>query len=348
VPKEPAKNRDDHGRRGPSAFGKLAEAHHVHTSLATGDRCPECDRGRLYKYRPDEFTTISGQSPLVATRHIVDALQCNLCKSVFKAPVPEILEDDGLRNRHLYSYSAVAIVATYRFFAGLPMHRQDRLQRMLGVAVPDASIWDMCERLADVLRPIWRVLHEIAKDALVFFGDDTNATILDTRAKVRKNRKSGANELRTGCHTTCVIAVTRDEHAVTLFVTGIHHTGEVMDLVLAERDLALEPPIFMGDCIASNTVTKTAVLYAGCNSHAVRRFKALADRYPEASGYVLERYKKIYENDEHCRVDKLIGEARRDYHRDHSRPLLREICEHGAAPSRAQQRSRRGVPVRDR
>lgn len=328
--KNEAKNRHPHGRRGPGAFGKLLEAHHTHTTMSIGDRCPQCDRGRIYKYRPDEFTTISGQSPLVATRHIVDALQCNLCKSVFKAPLPEILEEDGIYQRKLYSYSAVAIVATYRFFAGVPMHRQERLQRALGVAIPDASIWDMCERLAEVLRPIWRLLHRIATEAILFFGDDTGATILDERAKVRKNRKTGANEIRTGCHTTCIIAVAGDDHAISLFVTGIHHTGEVMDLVLAARDASLAPPIFMGDCIASNTVTKTAVLYAGCNSHAVRRFKALAERYPEEASYVLERYKKIYDNDEHCRDQGLIGEARRDYHREHSRPLLREICEYGA------------------
>src|SRR5262249_3601847 len=91
----------------------------------------------------------------------------------FQGPLPEDLEHDGIPERPLYSFSAVAMVATYRFFAGLPMHRQDRLQRALGVEVPDASIWDMCERLADVMRPINRALHALAKDAVLFFGDDT-------------------------------------------------------------------------------------------------------------------------------------------------------------------------------
>jgi hypothetical protein len=187
----------------------------------------------------------------------------------------------------------------------------------------------MNERLADALRPIWRYLHLLARSAMLFFGDDTGATVLNARMQVRKNRRTGVCEIRTGCHTTCIIAITQDGHALSLFVTGIHHTGEVMDLVLTGRDSKLPAPIFMGDCIASNTVTTTVVLYAGCNSHAVRRFKELAERYPEEADFVLSRYKAIYDNDEYCRTQLLSAEARRDYHQKHSRPLLREITEHG-------------------
>lgn len=323
------KRRDEHGRRGPEAFKKLVHEHHAHRQLAVGDVCPECARGRLYKHAPDEFTIVTGQSPLVATRHTVECLRCSLCKSVFKAPLPEPLLADGVEIRPLYSYSAVAMVVFYRFFAGLPMHRQDKLQRALGVPVPDASIWDMCERFADVARLVVRELHRLAADAILFFGDDTGAKILDTRWKVKPRRKDGELELRTGCHTTCVIAVTPDNRAITLFATGIHHTGEVMDLVVGQRTPGLSPPVFMGDCISSNTVTKSVVLYAGCNAHAVRKFKELADRYPEHSGYALERYEKIFKIEADCRAQGLCPEARRDRHKRESLPLLHEICEHG-------------------
>jgi transposase len=322
-------NRDAHGRRSAGAFGSLEQAYHPHTSLHAGDPCPACTDGRVYKYQPSEFTSVSGRSPLVATRHTVESLQCGMCKAVFRAPLPERFEEDGVHARTLYSYSAVAMVSVYRYFAGLPMHRQQTMQKALGVEIPDASIWDMCERMADALRPIHRALHELAKDARLFFGDDTGATILDTRAKIKKNRKTNVSTLRTGCHMTCVIAVLQDEESIVLFVTGIHHTGEVMDLVLEQRDSTLEPPIFMGDCISSNTVTQSPVRYAGCNAHAVRRFKALAERYPEQTEYVLERYGKIYDNEDKCVADEMSAEARRDYHRERSRPLLQEICDYG-------------------
>lgn len=322
-------NRDPHGRRNADAFEKLEEAHHTHVALCSGDNCPSCLRGRVYKYRPSVFTTISGRSPLVATRHTVETLQCNLCKEVFRAPLPAALEADGVDGRVLYTYSAVAMVCILRCFGGQPMHRQDRLQKALGVPVPDASMWDMHERLANALRPLWRYLVTESANARLFFGDDTGATILSTRSKVKPNRRTGEPRRRTGCHTTGVIAMLEDDHAAVLFMTGIHHTGEVMDLIVADRDSTLPPPIFMGDCIESNTVTTATVYYAGCNAHAVRRFKDLVENYPEHAGYVLDRYKQIYDNDDSCIEAKLSPEERCDYHREHSRKLLREISEYG-------------------
>jgi hypothetical protein len=324
-----AATRNPHGRRSQEDFEQLDEAHHTHVALHSGDTCPSCMRGRVYKYRPSVFTTISGRAPLVATRHTVDSLQCNLCKEVFRAPLPAALELDGVNGKVLYTYSAVAMVCILRCFGGLPMHRQDRLQRALGVPVPDASIWDLHERLAAAVRPVWRYLVTEAANAPLFFGDDTGATILSSRIQVRPNRRTGEPQARTGCHTTCVIAMLEGEQAAVLFFTGIHHTGEVMDLIIGERAAGLSPPIFMGDCIESNSVTTGTVYYAGCNAHAVRRFKELADRYPEQTAYVLERYGTIYDNEDHCIAAKLSPEERCDYHQAHSRPLLREIAEYG-------------------
>ncbi|MFC1612066.1 transposase [Myxococcota bacterium] len=321
--------RDPHGRRNADNFEQLEQAHHAHVTLHSGDCCPSCLRGRVYKYRPSTFTTISGRSPLVATRHTVESLQCNLCKEVFRAPLPAVLEADGVSGRVLYTHSAVAMVCILRCFGGLPMHRQDRLQKALGVPVPDASIWDMHERLANAMRPVWRHLVTQSANARLFFGDDTGATIISCRSKVRPDRRTGELKRRTGCHTTCVIAVLEDEHAAVLFLTGIHHTGEVMDLIVADRDPALPPPIFMGDCIESNTVTTARVYYAGCNVHAIRRFKELAENYPEHADYALERYGQIYKNEAKCIKAKLSPEQRCVYHREHSRKLLRQIAEYG-------------------
>jgi hypothetical protein len=321
--------RDAHGRRRSADFEQLEAAHHAHVALHSGDTCPGCLRGRVYKYRPSVFTTISGRSPLVATRHTVESLQCNVCKEIFRAPLPATLARDGVNGKVLYTNSAVAMVCILRCFGGLPMHRQDRLQRALGVPVPDASIWDLHERLAAAVRPVWRYLVTSSANAALFFGDDTGATILSSRIKVKPNRKTGEPTTRTGCHTTCVIAMLEGKHAAVLFFTGIHHTGEVMDLVVGERDPKLPPPIFMGDCIESNSVTRATVYYAGCNAHAVRRFKELAERYPEQTAHVLERYGAIYDNEDHCVEAKLSPEDRCVYHREHSRPLMREIAEYG-------------------
>ena len=60
----------------------------------------------------------------------------------------------------------------------------------------------MCERFADVATHVVRVLSRLASDAPLFYGDETGATILDTRSKVKKRRGSEKEDRRTGCHTT--------------------------------------------------------------------------------------------------------------------------------------------------
>jgi len=82
-PSPPSKNRNEHGRRSVDAFDALEHVHHPHVALGSGDICPGCLRGRVYKYRPNSFTAISGRSPLVATRHTVESLQCNSCKKKY-------------------------------------------------------------------------------------------------------------------------------------------------------------------------------------------------------------------------------------------------------------------------
>lgn len=322
-------HRDRHGRRDQEAFGELAERHHRHGDLQRGCRCPSCERGRLYEEEPGHFTSITGQAPLVGMTHVVERLRCNLCKQVFTAPLSEELKRDGVSGLRLYSYSAAAVVVVFRFFGGMPMYRQKTMQDALGVAVPDASMFDMCERMADAARPVERHLRRLAQGAKGFFGDDTSALILESRAELKQQRKTGVVVERTGCHTSCVIAVTAEGYKIAIFCTGIQHTGELMDELLLGRDPTLPVPFFMSDCQSSNSVTVARVLYAGCNAHAVRRFKDIEERYPEEAGYAHERYRAIFDNEKKCQQANLDDDERLAYHREHSKPLFDEIFEHG-------------------
>lgn len=329
--KRQKQNRDPHGRRGPDDFTGLAQQHHQHGDLAVGCTCPGCGRGKLYEDEPSVFTSIAGQAPFSGMTHVVQRLRCGLCKEVFVAPLPEELERDGVSGLRLYSYSAVAVVSIYRYFGGMPLFRQQTLQAALGTAVPDSSMADLCERMANAAGPLARYLRELTRSASGFFGDDTGALILESRTALREQRSTGRVVERTGCHTSCVIAVTAAGQRVAVFKTGIQHTGELMDELLAGRDPTLPVPFFMADCHACNTVTVCRVLYAGCNAHAVRRFRAVEERYPEEAAFARERYTAIFDNEERCKEANLTPDERLAFHREHSKPLFDEICEHGEA-----------------
>jgi hypothetical protein len=79
-----------HGRNGAAAFTGAHRVWIPHTMLHSGDRCPECRRGKLY-LQPEPATRIRfvGQAPLEATVYEMERLRYNGCGQVFTAPEPE-------------------------------------------------------------------------------------------------------------------------------------------------------------------------------------------------------------------------------------------------------------------
>ena len=328
-PNDAPNNRNEHGRRGWNDFPDAPIHSHVHDELKPGCQCPRCVRGRLYWYEPARIAVIVGRPPLQAERHEAERLQCNLCKAIFTASLGREREEDGVDGRRLYAFSAATTVVLQKYFGGMPWHRQEGLQGAQGVDVPDASMSDLCERVANDAAPIARVLRGKARDAKLLLGDDTGALILAERAVERPERRTGKLVERTGGHVTCLVAVAEDEYRITLYRVGIQHTGEMLDQVLEGRSPTLPPPLVMGDCHSANTVTVCQVIYGACNAHAVRRFKALKEKYPEQAVYALARYKKIFDCETHCKEGGLNPQERLEYHRKHSKPLLDELCAYG-------------------
>lgn len=324
-------NRNPHGRRNGKDFPQALVHHHPHTELTVGDRCPDCGRGRLYEYEASAFTFISSQAPFVATRHVLDQLQCGLCQAIFRAKLsPDVVADGGdQKNRPLYAHSAVAMIVIFKFFGVMPWKRLETIQEAVGVYVPDSSMSDQSERLANAILPVVRLLWHRAGNAHLFYGDDTGALILGKRTCVKPDRRTGEPTERCGCHTTCVIAVTQDNQTIVLFRIGIQHTGELMDQILINRADDMPDPLFMSDASSANEVTVCKVIECRCNSHAVRKFKEIVKDYPKEAEYALERFSAIYDNEELCKKSQMDQKQRLAYHRQHSKSLHKEICLYG-------------------
>lgn len=326
-------NRHEHGRRDTDAIGDHEKEHHEHTELKAGDPCPKPDcSGRIYPGRPKIFTTIGAEPPFKATEHTVDVLECNKCGSAFAAPLPEPIKDDlvGGNGSHLYAISAIVMITLLRYFSGFPWYRQEGFFTAIGSPrIPDASMADQAEKVADAAYPIYLLLRRLAASAWLLMADDTGGRILSLPVKVKEQRSTGKETERNGCHTTAVIALVRngdEERRVVLFDTGIHYSGEILDELLASRDPALPRPYIVGDGSDQNDVTVTGVIRCGCNAHAVRRFKACLDHFPDEAGHALEVYDRIYKLEAEIKAAGLSPEARLARHRDVSKPLLDGLC----------------------
>ena len=162
-----------HGRHRAAEYTGAERIQIRHESLHAGDRCPECQQGKVYPQRePHTRIRIVGQAPLQATVYEMESLRCNGCGEVFTAQPP--IE----AAREKYDATAAAMIAQLRYGSGMPFQRLERLQHGLGIPLPAATQWDVVEQAAG---PVWPALDELVRQAAqgeVMHNDDTGMRIL--------------------------------------------------------------------------------------------------------------------------------------------------------------------------
>jgi transposase len=328
--------RDDHGRRDLNAIGAHEKQHHQHNELKAGDPCPHPDcTGRLYEEEPQVFVTISAAPPFHATEHTVEQLACNLCKTVFPAAMPPEVKADLVTGNgaHLYAISAAVMMTLLRYFSGFPWYRQEGFFSAVGgPRIPDSSMADQSEKVADAFTPIASHLRKMAAGAWLYLTDDTGGRILSLKSVIIEQRRTGEEAERVGCHTTATIAQVKDgdiERKILLFDTGIHYAGEVLDDLLRTRPAGLPAPCIVGDGSSQNDVTVCATKKCGCNGHSIRKFKEAVGRYPNEAGRALKVYDQIYTLEDEIVALGLSREERLARHREVSKPLLDDLCRYG-------------------
>ncbi len=298
------------------------ECHHKLEVFSKGDVCPKCGKGKLYKYKPAITVRVSGNSPLVSTKHIRERLRCNACGEYFTAQLPKEVVEDGGEDKQ-YTYSARAIMAIYRYFGGLPLHRQESVGDLLGVPVNASTILDQVEKVSDAGNPIFNHLKKISADAKSYQQDDTTNRILSAGKVMIPDRRTGKPKERSGVYTSGIIAEV-DGKKIVLFNTNIGHAGEFIDEILRNRNANAPPPLIMSDASASNkpTVIKDYHLTL-CNAHGRREFYDLYEHFPDKVKWVLKKYGIIWDNEEKCTGKN--AEDRLKYHHENSLPVMLEI-----------------------
>ena len=242
-PKEKPKG---HGRNGASAYEGAQKVCVPHSCYKAGDRCPLCPKGKLYPFgEPGVEVRIVGRAPLEATVYELEKLRCNLCGKIFTAPVPEEAGKDK------YDETAGAMVALLKYGSGLPFNRLEKLQESLGVPLPASTQWEIVERTADKIHPVYSELIRQAAQGDLFYHDDTLMKILANLKKIEAEDETS----RKGSFTTGVLAV-RDERRMALFFTGPKHAGENLAKLLKQRASGLSPPIQMCDAAEPQCVQR--------------------------------------------------------------------------------------------
>ena len=302
-----------HGRNSAAAFTGAKRVAIAHATLHSGDPCPECRQGRVYREKePATLIRIVGRAPLEATVFELERLRCNACGEVFTADEPETAGPDK------YDVTAVAMIALLKYSTGVPFKRLERLEGQLGMPLPAATQWELVEAAAKNMRAVLDELIRQAAQGRVMHNDDTGMRILQL---VRE-----PGDKRTGTFTSGIVSMV-GVWRIALFFTGTKHAGENIAEVLKQRAAELPPPIQMCDALSRNAPKSTETLLANCLAHGRRQFVELVESFPEECRHVLETLRGVYHNDALTREQELSAEERLRFHQEHSGPLMTQLHE---------------------
>jgi transposase len=303
-----------HGRNGANAFRGAEKVKISHSNLQSGNRCPDCGRGNVYEQKePKVLVRIVGQAPLAATVYELERLRCNACGQIFTAEEPEGIGPEK------YDETAAAMIAQLKYGSGVPFHRLEKMEDLMGIPLPASTQWEVVEEAAALMKPAHKELIRQAAQGEVLHNDDTSMKVL------RLAREPSDD--RTGVFTSNILAITATNHKIALYFTGSRHAGENMADVLKQRAKESPPPIQMCDALSRNTPKGTGVeiLLANCLAHGRRQFVEIAPNFPDECRHVLEALGEVYYNDAMAREQALSAEDRLKLHQKQSGPVMEQL-----------------------
>lgn len=321
-PKVPAgkASHKGHGRNGAEAYSGAEKVRIAHESLKPGDRCPHCQKGKVYHQpQPGVLVRVVGQAALKATVYELEKLRCNLCSDVYTAKAPEGVGTEK------YDETSASMIALLKYGSGLPFHRLERLQGNLGIPLPAATQWEIVKEITGVLKPAYQELIRQAAQGEVVHNDDTTMKILAMMpARAPTEECAEEKSERTGVFTSGIVS-TREGRRIALFFTGRKHAGENLAEVLSQRAAELGPPIQMCDALSRNPPKEFQVILANCIAHGRRKFVEVAENFPEECRYVLEQLREVYKNDALAREQGMSPEQRLHFHQVESGPRMKDL-----------------------
>jgi transposase len=311
--------RKGHGRNGADAYQGADIVDVAHPTLTAGDICPEeyCD-GRLYEMsEPSVIIRVTGAPLASATRYQLQKLRCSICEVIYTAPKPE-----GVGEKK-YDANFVSMLMINKYFISVPLYRQDRLQKHLGIPLPSSTQWDLMYAHKEMLQALYKAFQQDAANGRALCFDDTSAKVLN-EIQAAKKAEPGKKKTHT-CFTTGVVSV-HEDHRTYLYMTDNDAAGKSMAYLLALRSPELELPLIMCDALSANIpqdISEDLYVLCFCLVHARRQFYELPNGYDDLADKVIGLIGDIY--DVEAQTKQLSDDDRLAHHQKHSQPLMNEL-----------------------
>ncbi|MGH9667628.1 MAG: IS66 family transposase, partial [Bryobacteraceae bacterium] len=77
-----------------------------------------------------------------------------------------------------YDETASAMIAQLKYGSGVPFHRLEQMEKLMGIPMPAATQWELVEESAEVIKPAHEELIRQAAQGEVLHNDDTGMRVL--------------------------------------------------------------------------------------------------------------------------------------------------------------------------
>ena len=308
-----------HGRNGADAYEGADMVDVPHPDLKPGDTCPAevCD-GRLYEMsEPGTLIRVTGAPLASATQYNLQKLRCAVCEVIYTAPKPPGVGDKK------YDASFVAMLMINKYFMSIPLYRQDRLQKHLGIPLPASTQWDLMAAHKLMLKALYEALYQDAANGLALCYDDTSVRI-QSEIKAARNAEAGQKS-KHNCFTTGIVSI-HENHQTYLYITDNNAAGKSITGLMSIRDESLDLPKIMCDALSANIpqeVSQDLYILCFCLVHARRQFYELPEGYDDLADKVIGLIGNIYDNE--AETKKLDAQERLEYHQENSTPIINEL-----------------------
>lgn len=343
-----------HGRGGAGSFINATHIYHGLAPDALGT-CDRCQMGRLYRHRKTTKIHIHGQPMFRPAVHHYEQGRCHDCGAIVTADGPGYVEQ-GIGKAVVYGFSACAMLIVLHYYATLPFKRLESLHKSWGIPFADANQWEVVQSSDQMLRPLYDAVEQIGmKTAISISLDDTGSMVVEIQRQIKyeleQRQKEGQSckDVRTGINATGIILETPHGRVV-LYMTGLHHGGEIFEKLMQHREAIAQPLIKITDAASKNFDhgQRDLLIETVCHAHCYLAFKAIQKQYPNDYAVVAGHYKKLFEHDKFAKETKMSPKERMAYHATHSRPLMEGIlghCKQILADKRAEPNSPLWKPV---
>jgi transposase len=303
-PSSPPKKKKGHGRKPLPA--SLPRKQEVHDLPADKLPCPDCGTLRIRIGAEIREQLEYVPASLIVIQHVRPKYACKACEGniVIAERLPEPIEK-GLPGPGLLAQVAVSKYADH-----LPLYRQEGIFRRHGVELPRQTTCDWMAVIADLLEPIWKVMHRLVLQSRVVQSDDTTVTVLDPVL----GRFVGRLWVYLGdCfHPYVVYHFTEDR------------SGDGPQEMLRGYQGYLQADAYSGyDAL----YTSGKILEVGCWMHARRKFYEARTSDPPRAHQALAWIRMLYKIEEKATAEKLGDAQRHTLRQERSRPILTTLKE---------------------